>query len=273
VVGGYGVSVVVETLMNLSPDKYQTSPSVAIYGIDFYSLTLALFLETRSIAKIVAIGDSSGMIYDSNGLNLSRFVSTLLPLLKDNRWFKLFHQKNKIPKIDTKYGVQMIDTEYRVQTLDTEYVVLFPIPEQGKGKGYKITSNNLFLQDRIKEFFNNIPSFDILCLCGIDSRYQLSEQTVDCMLQHHKPNAVISTIDSAFGEVKHHPFELSRLVKDDRGLLKLIEQNIQVVHDTISTIAINQLYQLSCNKATVHKMNESEILRACVVPIQSYFKK
>ncbi len=276
VAGGYGVSEVIKTLKFLSPDKYNSCPSVAIYGIDFYSLTLAYFLETKSIAKVVAIGDSSGVIYDTNGLHLSQFMYQLQNVLN---YDQVSHNKRPLLFCQKKDRQEMICdecaarnmNEYLVQDMDEEYVVLLPVPKKADGQGYNITRRT-FSYQRIEDFFSNIPSYDILCMSGPDSYCQLSEKIVDHMLQYNKPKAVISTIDSAFGEVQHHPVECSRMIRDDKGLLKLVDQNIRVVADTVSTIAINQLYHLS-NKMNVPPHDpecESKILEYCVAPIVSY---
>ena len=254
---GYGIAMAVDSiksfLVNNSHNHKKNNfylPHVAIYGFDEATLNLAYYLESKNIAKVIAIADHSCIIFQENGLPIQQ-------ILNNNEFvFQGIFKNTSIISLATFYGSFSEEMKLNINYLEPSKVP------------YNIRKN------QIEEFFKVVPKFDILCACGTASRYQLTLKVTETMLRYQTPSAIVCGTNSPFGKLIHHPVECSRYEEDKEGevINLLSSRSIHVIPDWVANIGRNQLYQLGATaeidltKADI----ENSILESCAAPITSF---
>ena len=132
----------------------------------------------------------------------------------------------------------------------------------------------LFRENQMDDFFERAPEFDILCMCGLSSRYQLTTKVSERMLKKQSPSVILAGCNSPFGKIIHHPVECSRYEEDKEGeVIQLLNsRGIWIIPDWVANIGRNQLYHLAATlQIDIAKEGfENRILEACASPIRSF---
>ena len=258
---GYGLAAAVQFAAKNFNNK-QTStedsldlPRVVIYGFDEAVCSLAYYLQLKSIAVVIAIGDHSGILFSEQALPIQEILECIL-------------QKRRL--------VQKLESELRNISIP-QNSLSDVLPEDIKETlNFTKTTLPFCRENQIEEFFKLVPKFDILCACGTASRYQLTCKVTETMLRYQTPSAIVCGTNSPFGKLIHHPVECSRYEEDIEGevINLLSSRSIQVIPDWVANVGKNQLYNLA---ATMHidvmkQGIENIILEACVSPIRSFLQ-
>ena len=264
---GYGMAMSVASIKTFLLNNNQISqnhcnnnlylPLVAIYGFDEATLNLAYYLESKNIAKVIAIADHSCAIFQEKGLLIQKILNegTFKNTSKVESTKSYLNISSTI-SLASFYGSFSEEMKLNINYLEPS----------------KVAYN--FRENQIEEFFKVVPKFDILCACGTASRYQLTCKVTETMLRYQTPSAIVCGTNSPFGKLIHHPVECSRYEEDIEGevINLLSSRSIHVIPDWVANIGRNQFYQLGAtSEIDLTKADiENSILESCAAPITDF---
>ena len=212
---GYGMAMAVDSIKTflfnhnnnnqISQNPFKNNnfylPHVAIYGFDEATLNLAYYLESKNIAKVIAIADHSCTIFQENGLPIQNILNNEGTFKNTSKVesTKSYLNISSTTSLASFYGSFSEEMKLNINYLEPS----------------KVQYN--FRENQIEEFFKVVPKFDILCACGTASRYQLTYKVTETMLRYQTPSAIVCGTNSPFGKLIHHPVECSRYEEDIEG--------------------------------------------------------
>lgn len=243
---GYGMAISVEEGLKLI-GKTDGSAKVAIQGFGAVGSSLAYYLYTKKIAKVVAIADIDGIIFDDKGL----------PITKILEW-----RKENVANLRKNDADAQKIGYYSKNCL----VNIDPVDCMNEEWGQK-------LNGRIE----TLVSIDADVFCPCATRYILTPKVVEAM----KAKLLISGANNPYGQFKD-----GKLVEDIEGQVVQIleEKKVIIIPDWVSNSGTAQLFHrsLSVNfnldshvDPHTQRIGEQrdvakEILEACALPIRVY---
>jgi tyrosyl-tRNA synthetase len=239
---GYGLAAAVEEGLQLIK-KIDGSARVVIQGFGAVGSSLAYYLETKKIAKVIAISDKDGILFDSRGLPISRILDS---------------RKENVETLKKTGAAPHLISDAAKNCL----VNLNPAKLLEEGWGTIIQSNTFLSPEDAAVKLATFDA-DVFCPCAI--RYIITPRVVENM----SAKLFISGANNPYGLYNGREFSEDK----DRQVLSLLEEKkIVVIPDWVANSGTAQLFHRSLSvKFNLGDDNAaSEILEACAVPIRSY---
>lgn len=245
---GYGIAATIDEVLKLSKFEQQGKiATVAIQGFGAVGSSLAYYLTNKNIAKVVAIADAFGFIFDQNGLPIEEFLI--------NR-----HERIRQMRIE---GV----SETEIETIRKN---MFLSDDSKNRFNWTPVSKFQSGSSQMKDYFNaflECVQADIFSPCAI--RYVLTQDSVQRIMKIMKPKFIVSGANNPYGIISN-----GNLVEDKKGeVLADLERNgIIVVPDWVANSGTAQLFHrglsIPFNLDTENIANI--VLEACADPIRTF---
>ena len=240
---GYGLAAAIEEGLKLIDPWKDNLPRVVIQGFGAVGSSLAYYLETKKIARVVAIADKDGILFDGRGL----------PIVK------ILQMRKERIELARKEGV---DTSILADLSKNCVNSIDPTVPIKEGWGQIIKASDF---KTLEDFAVHLASIETDVFCPAAIRYTITPRVVDAM----RARLLVSGANNPYGLMKD-----GKLVEDvDGQVVQLLEQKkVVIVPDWVSNSGTAQLFHRSLSVPfDLGKANiAAEILEACAIPIRLF---
>ena len=243
---GYGLAAAVEEGLKLVSPWKDGLPRVTIQGFGAVGSSLAYYLETKKIARVVAIADKDGILHDERGLPIVKILQMRKAKVEERR------KEGASPSVIADFSKNCL------MNLD-------PIMLIQEGWGTVVQASSF---KNSEDFTVQLASIEAEVFCPAAIRYVITPKVAGAM----KAKLLVSGANNPYGLFKD-----GKLVEDVDGVvLQLLEQKkITIIPDWISNSGTAQLFHRSLSVPfDLSKSGiASEILEACAIPIRLFIQQ
>lgn len=260
---GYGVAMSIREALLLTGRPLGGVHRVAIQGFGAVGSSLAYYLERDNIAKVVAIADKDGYLFNAQGIPVREAlaarkakVAELVAAGADKNTV-IEHAKNLLCNLTHEGG-------------DGAYGVIVR-----RSQPFGIDGDAAFLT----EFLQSIGTVEVFSPCAM--RYQVTPAIMDVLVQSiwkdTKDRYFVSGANNIMGLVVQDGESSKKVIEDKTGLVpRLLRQaDVCVVPDWIANSGTAQLFHrgLSIEFDPNDEQLAQKVLDACAAPIQKYLQE